>query len=124
MVKGAGAVHLANPDVLVILSGLSFDEDLSFIRNRPVNLTFNRKLVFEAHWYAFTDGQAWVQGNPNQVCGQVASNNCRLWGYLLDLGWPLFMSEFGFDLRGTNINDNRYINCLMAVAAELDLDWA
>ncbi|KAJ1405346.1 Ricin B, lectin domain [Sesbania bispinosa] len=124
MVQGAEAVHAANPNVLVILSGLSFDKDLSFIRNRPVNLTFKGKLVFEVHWYAFTDGQAWVNGNPNQVCGQVTGNMKRMSGYLVDQGWPLFMSEFGVDLRGTNVNDNRYLNCFIAMVAELDLDWA
>ncbi|KAL2343117.1 hypothetical protein Fmac_004402 [Flemingia macrophylla] len=124
MVQGAEAVHAANPDVLIILSGLYFDKDLSFIQNQPVNLSFEGKLVFEAHWYAFSDGQAWVNGNPNQVCGQVAGNMMRNSGFLVNQNWPLFISEFGVDLRGTNINDNRYLNCFMAVAAELDLDWA
>ncbi|XP_027364473.1 glycosyl hydrolase 5 family protein-like [Abrus precatorius] len=124
MVKGAEAVHAANPNVLVILSGLNFDTDLSFINNRPVSLTFKEKLVFEVHRYGFTDGQAWVNGNPNQVCGQVAGNMKKTSGYLVDQGWPLFLSEFGLDLRGTNVNDNRYLNCILAVIAELDLDWA
>ncbi|KAJ6313481.1 hypothetical protein OIU77_014889 [Salix suchowensis] len=35
MQKGAEAVHSANPDVIVILSGLNYDKDLSFLRNRP-----------------------------------------------------------------------------------------
>ena len=43
---------------------------------------------------------------------------------MLDQGWPLFLSEFGLDQRGTNVNDNRYLGCMMGVAAELDLDWA
>ncbi|OIW00378.1 hypothetical protein TanjilG_05728 [Lupinus angustifolius] len=124
MIQGAEAVHAANPDVLVILSGLSFDKDLSFIKNRPVNLSFKGKLVFETHWYGFSDGQAWLSGNPNQVCGQVAGNMKRSSGFLVDQGWPLFVSEFGIDLRGTNVNDNRYFSCFMAVAAELDLDFA
>lgn len=124
MVKGAETVHAANPDVLVILSGLNFDKDLSFIQKRQVNVTFKEKLVFEAHWYAFTDGEAWVNGNPNQVCGQVAGNFMRTSGFLVNQGWPLFISEFGVDLRGTNINDNRYLNCFLTVAAEHDLDWA
>ncbi|TKY67028.1 Endoglucanase E1 [Spatholobus suberectus] len=124
MPKGAEAVHAANPDVLVILSGLNFDTDLSFIRNQAVKLGFNGKLVFEVHWYSFSDGQAWASGNPNQVCGQVTGNVMRRAGFLLDQGWPLFVSEFGVDLRGTSVNDNRYINCFMALAAQLDLDWA
>lgn len=124
MTKGAEAVHAANPDVLVILSGLNFDKDLSFLRNQPVNLSFKGKLVFEVHWYAFTDGNAWASGNPNHVCGQVSGNVLRLSGFLLEQGWPLFVSEFGVDLRGTNVNDNRYLSCFLGFVAEHDLDWA
>ncbi|KAL2343118.1 hypothetical protein Fmac_004403 [Flemingia macrophylla] len=123
MVKGAEAVHAANPNVLVILSGLNFDTDLSFI-NRPVNLTFKGKLVFEVHRYGFTDGQAWVDRNPNEECAKVTKSVKETSGFLLDQGWPLFVSEFGGDLRGTNVNDNRYLNCFMALLADLDLDWA
>ncbi|PON74655.1 1,4-alpha-glucan-branching enzyme [Trema orientale] len=124
MQRGAEAVHSANPDVLVILSGLSYDKDLSFVGNRPVSLTFSGKLVFEVHWYAFTDGRAWESGNPNQVCGTVVNNMMRTSGFLLEKGYPLFVSEFGVDQRGTNVNDNRYLNCFLALAVELDLDWA
>ena len=124
MQEGAEAVHSVNPDVLVILSGLNYDTDLSFIGNRPANLTFTGKLVFEVHWYGFSDGQAWVTGNPNQVCGRVVKNMMRTSGFLVDQGYPLFVSEFGVDQRGTNVNDNRYLNCFLGVAAELDLDWA
>lgn len=124
MVQGAEAVHAANPDVLVIFSGLNFAINLSFIFKRPLNLSFKEKLVFEAHRYSFTDGQAWANENPNKVCGQVTQNLKDTSGYLVDQGYPLIMSEFGGDLRGTNVNDNRYLNCFIAYAAELDLDWA
>jgi hypothetical protein len=108
----------------VILSGLNYDKEFSFLRNRPLSLTFSGKLVFESHWYAFTDGRAWESGNPNQVCGTVVNNIMRQSGFLLEKGFPLFLSEFGVDQRGTNVNDNRYLNCFLALAAELDLDWA
>ncbi|EEF47609.1 glycosyl hydrolase 5 family protein [Ricinus communis] len=124
MEKGAEAVHSANPDVLVILSGLNYDKDFSFLRNRPVNLSFTGKVVFEVHWYGFSDGQAWRSGNPNQVCGRVVDNLMRISGFLLEQGWPMFVSEFGVDQRGTNVNDNRYLGCFIGVAAELDWDWA
>ncbi|TMW88565.1 hypothetical protein EJD97_018388 [Solanum chilense] len=124
MQKGAEAVHAANPDVLVILSGLNFDKDLSFLRQRPINLTLSGKLVFEIHRYSFTDGKSWETGNANQVCGQVLNDVMSRGGFLLDQGYPLFVSEFGADQRGTNVNDNRYFNCFLGLAAELDFDWA
>ena len=65
MQKGAEAVHAANPDVLIILSGLNYHKDCSFLRQKPVNLTFSGKLVCEVHWYGFSDGKAWETGNPN-----------------------------------------------------------
>uniref|UniRef100_A0A0D9W6A6 Glycoside hydrolase family 5 domain-containing protein n=1 Tax=Leersia perrieri TaxID=77586 RepID=A0A0D9W6A6_9ORYZ len=124
MQRGAEAVHAANPGVVVILSGLSFDNDLAFLNSRPVNLTFAGKLAFEVHWYGFSDGQAWRTGNPNEVCARVAASVSRRALYLLDKGWPVFLSEFGVDNRGGNVNDNRYYGCVAAVAADLDLDWA
>ncbi|KAK4429754.1 Glycosyl hydrolase 5 family protein [Sesamum alatum] len=124
MQTGAEAVHSANPNVLVILSGLKYDRDLSFLLNKPVTLTFSNKLVYEVHWYGFSNGQAWATGNPNQVCGQVVADTAMKAGFLLDQGYPLFVSEFGLDMRGTNVNDNRYLNCFMGWAAELDVDWA
>ncbi|XP_021901157.1 uncharacterized protein LOC110817069 [Carica papaya] len=124
MIAGAVSVHEANPNVLVILSGLNYDRDLSFIQSRVINLTFTGKLVFEWHWYAFSDGSAWESGNPNQVCGRAMSNMKSTSEFLLGQGWPLFVSEFGADQRGTNMNDNRYLNCFLGVAADLDLDWA
>ncbi|ONK58170.1 uncharacterized protein A4U43_C09F8940 [Asparagus officinalis] len=124
MEKGAEAVHSMNPNVLVILSGLSFDNDLSYLSNKQVDLSFTEKLVFEFHWYGFSDGQAWAKGNPNKVCGSVKANVMRRAGFLLDQGYPLFLSEFGVDQRGGNVNDNRYLGCILGVVADLDLDWA
>lgn len=124
MQKGAEAVHAANPNVIVILSGLKYDRDLSFLVNKSVSLSFSNKLVFELHWYGFSDGQAWATGNPNQVCGQLVGETMSKAGFLLDQGYPLFLSEFGVDMRGTNVNDNRYLNCFMGWAAELDVEWA
>ncbi|CAL5384198.1 unnamed protein product [Camellia sinensis] len=64
MQKGAEAVHAINPDVLVILSRLTFDKYLSFLIKHPVSLSFTGKLVFELHWYGFSDGLPWKRGQP------------------------------------------------------------
>ncbi|KAM3287375.1 glycosyl hydrolase 5 family protein [Capsicum chacoense] len=124
MQKGAEAVHAANSDILIILSGLSFDKDLSFLHQRPMNLTFSGKLVFEIHRYGFTDGDTWSGKNANQACGEVLNEMVSKGAFVLEQGYPLFVSEFGVDQRGTNVNDNRYFNCFLGLAAELDFDWA
>ncbi len=71
MQKGAEAVHSANPDVLVILSGLNYDTTLWFLQNQPVNLTFTGKLVFEVHRYGFTDDSTWENNWANLACAIV-----------------------------------------------------
>uniref|UniRef100_A0A0E0K1Y0 Glycoside hydrolase family 5 domain-containing protein n=1 Tax=Oryza punctata TaxID=4537 RepID=A0A0E0K1Y0_ORYPU len=128
MQRGAEAVHAANPAALVIMGGLGYDTDLSFLATRPVDVSFaaaeRRKLVFELHWYSFADARAWESENANEVCGRVARGVARRGGFLLDAGFPLFLSEFGADTRGGSRKDDRYLPCAAAVAAELDLDWA
>lgn len=128
MQMGAEAVHAANPAALVIMGGLGYDTDLSFLAARPVDVSFaaaeRGKLVFELHWYSFADARAWESEDANEVCGRVARGVARRGGFLLDAGFPLFLSEFGADTRGGSRKDDRYLPCAAAVAAELDLDWA
>ncbi|KAG8064941.1 hypothetical protein GUJ93_ZPchr0004g39640 [Zizania palustris] len=124
MQQGAEVVHEANPGVLVILSGLDFDNTLSFLFSNPVHLSFTGKLVFEQHWYGFSDEGNWESQNQNDVCGMVVGFIKMKGLFLLQQGWPLFLSEFGFDMSGTHIGDNRYLTCFLSVAAEMDLDWA
>lgn len=124
MQEGAEAIHAVNPKVLVIFSGLYFDNDLSFLSSKQVHLSFTGKLVFEVHWYSFSDSMTWSTLNTNQACAKTSADFMRNAGFLLEKGWPLFMSEFGLDNRGVNDNDNRYFGCVSAKAAELDLDWA
>lgn len=124
MQMGAEAVHSMNPTVLVILSGLDYDKTLTFLYDKQVELTFKGKLVFELHWYGFSDGGDWENGNINVVCGNISNSMLVKGGFLLEQGWPLFLSEFGVDVRGNSQGDNRFLSCFLSVAAELDLDWA
>ncbi|KAE8804819.1 hypothetical protein D1007_19237 [Hordeum vulgare] len=124
MQQGAEAVHAANPNVLVILSGLDFDNSLSFLSPKQVKLSFTGKLVFEQHWYGFSDGTDWENSNQNDACGEAVESIRTKGLFLLQQGWPLFFSEIGFDMSGTHIADNRYLTCFLSVAAEMDLDWA
>jgi hypothetical protein len=128
MQRGAEAVHAANPRALVIMGGLGYGYDLSFLASRQVGVSFaaENKLVFEVHWYSFSDARAWENENANEVCGRTALEFARRGGFLLDRGYPLFLSEFGADFRGGELDrkDARFYPCAAAVVAEHDLDWA
>ncbi|CAN8253709.1 unnamed protein product [Cochlearia groenlandica] len=123
MQQGAEAVHKSNPNLLVIVSGLSFDTDLSFLKTRSLPITFTRKLVFELHRYSFTNTNTWISKNPNEACGEVLKNIEEGGGFNIR-DFPVFFSEFGIDLRGENVNDNKYIGCLLGWLADNDVDWS
>lgn len=125
--RGARTIHRANPDVLVIVSGLSYDTDLSFLAVRSLPSRFDDKLVLEAHWYSFGRRREWETQSPDRVCPDAARGFDAQAGFVArgDEGgsWPLFLSEFGVDQRGTNRADNRFLSCFLTFAAERDLDW-
>ncbi|KAF9603259.1 hypothetical protein IFM89_034592 [Coptis chinensis] len=123
MRDGALVINEENPNVLVIISGLNYDLDLSFLKLPLVNITDGGKLLFEIHHYGVSDGNAWMKNNANEMCGHFRKTFADTATFLME-EYPLFLSEFGGDLRGTNENDNRFLNCMFGIIVELDLDWA
>lgn len=126
MQQGADAIHKENPDFLVIVSGLSFDTNLGFLKTRQLGSNLNNKLVFEAHWYSFGISAEKWEAQTNQLCASVTKTAKDNYLFLTTgkNAFPLVLSEFGPDQRGVNEADNRYISCLLAAVAESDIDWA
>ncbi|KAA8520890.1 hypothetical protein F0562_011563 [Nyssa sinensis] len=128
MMEGATAIHAKNPNVLVIVSGLVYDTDLSFLKRRPMGSNLNHKLVYEAHWYSFSERppEKWLVQPLNQVCANATQRFINLAGFLVQgqNPVPLFVSEFGVDQRGVNRADNCFLGCFLALITEMDLDWA
>lgn len=126
MRQGAEAIHRANPDVLVIVSGLSYDTNLDFLKYTPLEVNIGNKLVYEVHWYPFGNPTEKWLNQTNGFCGTVTQKFLAQSGFL---GFgpnpvPLFLSEFGLDQTGWNEAQNRYLSCLLGLVAERDLDWA
>lgn len=127
MSLGANTVHQANPNLLVIVGGLSYSTDLSFLKNRPFVVKVGNKLVFEGHWYAVGGGpkNRWKVQPLNSVCAKAMQwfdiNN----GFLINgtNSVPLFMTEFGGDQSGVSKVDNKFLTCAIAYACARDLDW-
>ncbi|PWA90189.1 ricin B, lectin domain, Glycoside hydrolase, family 5 [Artemisia annua] len=126
MQQGAVAIHNTNPEILVILSGLDYDSNLGFLKDKPLSINLDSKLVFESHWYPFgQSNEKWV-AQTNEYCGEVTKTFMDNSGFLFlaeKNPVPLFLSEFGIDQRGGDEMLNRYFLCLLATVAEHDIDW-
>ncbi|KAL5096300.1 hypothetical protein RYX36_000627 [Vicia faba] len=98
-----------NPDLLIVISGLNFDNDLSFLKKRTLDLNFTNKLVYEAHIYSFSGNQnSWNLLPVNWVCSSVIEILKDQAGFLIsgDNPVPLFIREFGYDMTSVNSMDN------------------
>lgn len=125
--QGASTIHKHNPDLLIVISGLNFDNDLSFLKKKTLDLNFTNKLVYEAHIYSFSGNQdRWNLQPMNWVCSSVIENLNDQAGFLISGNnpVPLFISEFGYDMTGGNAVDNKFMPCFVSYAASVDLDWS
>ncbi|KAJ1375465.1 Ricin B-like lectin [Sesbania bispinosa] len=125
--QGVETIHKINPDLLIVVSGLNFDNDLSFLKEKSLGLNYTNKLVYEAHIYSFSGNQArWNWLPVNWVCASVIESLENQAGFLLSgkNPVPLFISEFGYDMTGGNPVDNKFLPCFVSYAVSVDLDWS
>lgn len=93
-------MHVANPNLLVVLGGLDFGLDLSRVALHPVVLNVPGKLVYAAHNYLWScpacdnNHTAFVEKLENQ------------WGFIMrnDIA-PVWISEFGTPHTGDGYVD-------------------
>ncbi|KAJ1401579.1 Ricin B-like lectin [Sesbania bispinosa] len=128
MSEGATAVHKENPNVLVFLSGFNYDTDLSFLETRPIDVDIGNKLVYEVHSYAWSAGSRteWIEQPVNKKCAKVINGLNERAGFLMSgvNPRPLVMSEFGIDMTKRDEKNHRFLSCMLAYLAGVDLDWA
>ncbi|KAI1372166.1 glycoside hydrolase family 5 protein [Hypoxylon crocopeplum] len=130
--QGTDAIHSANEDVLIFLSGLNSDQDLSTVVNgtalTPGSATFNlddfsgyaNKLVLELHAY-------------DNILGPGPSNCTVVQEELFNAGFkaltddaknqfPVVLTEFGLEQNGTAAQDP-YISCLLDYVPSRNAGW-
>ncbi|KAI0194288.1 glycoside hydrolase family 5 protein [Xylaria flabelliformis] len=131
--QGANAINSANPDLLIFLSGLDSDKDLSAIVQgtalTPGTSTFNRddfkgyggnKLVLELHVYEN------ILGTPSSNCSvvteQLFSTGFQTLNNSQATQFPLIVTEFGFPQNATT-NKDPYASCLLDYFPEQHIGW-
>lgn len=131
MSQGANAIHKANPNVLVVVSGMNYDTELQFLKKKPLNIDLGNKLVFETHLYSWSGigtlklQDIWTKQPLNRICARTISGIIYRAGFLT-LGknaFPLIFTEFGLDQQGSSEADNKFLTCLQTYLVGRDMDW-
>ncbi|XP_050226449.1 glycosyl hydrolase 5 family protein-like [Mercurialis annua] len=127
ILEGGEAIHRANPDVLIIISGLGYASDLTYLQNKSLGTTFDNKLVYEAHWYPFSwgVGKTWDSEDINGACHDNTEYFVNHTGFVIngENSFPMFLGEFGIDQRGLSRGGEHFMACFNAYAADTDIDW-
>ncbi|KAI9117889.1 hypothetical protein K1719_011031 [Acacia pycnantha] len=104
--------------------------DFTLLKKKGLELEdLGNKLVYEMHLYSFT-GPAqdrWTIQPLNRICADTIESLVNGQSAFLMSGEnaaPLFVSEFGYDMRGLTPSDNNFVPCFAAYAAAADLDWS
>ncbi|KAF3059993.1 putative beta-galactanase protein [Daldinia childiae] len=130
--QGSSAIHKANEDVLIFLSGLDSDLDLSPVVNgtalTPGSATFNKddfsgfanKLVLELHAYDNIFGP----GPSNCTTVQVKLFNAGFKALTdeAENQFPVVLTEFGLVQNGTSAQDP-YVSCLLDYVPSANAGW-
>ncbi|XP_038907078.1 glycosyl hydrolase 5 family protein-like [Benincasa hispida] len=126
--KGSHLIHRENPNLLVMISGINYDNDLSFLKKKPLGYNLNNKVVLEAHLYSFSEEpeSKFLEKPLNVACDHVMERFEREAGFVVDMEnpYPLWLSEFGYNQGGANEAQNRFMSCFLARIIGKDLDWA
>ena len=88
--RGGNAVLSVNPNLLVLVEGVSYAGDLSGVNSLPVTLDVPDRVVYEAHDYSwYTGGYTSYEGWYQEIYPR--------WGYLVTgpSPQPLFVGEYG-----------------------------
>ena len=86
--EAAARIHAINPNLLIIVEGLNYAQDLTGVRTRPVVLQQPNKLVYSAHTYSWFDNGT-----------DYATKMTQQWGYIAQTSnsftAPLWVGEVG-----------------------------
>ncbi|PGH10656.1 hypothetical protein AJ79_05370 [Helicocarpus griseus UAMH5409] len=119
--RGADAVHGANGELLIVIGGVGYATDLSYLGGRPFDRSrYADKVVWEFHHYEWTMAGAGCEARIAEM-GRKA-------GFLLTQGeeytGPLFLSEFGWNQDAATEEERAYYECIVRYMESNDAEWA
>jgi len=125
--RAGNAIGAVNPNMLIFVEGVAsyqgenywWGGNLMGVRDRPIDLAVDNKLVYSAHDYPNSVWpQPWFQGD--NFAASLPAKFDQMWGYIYKEGIaPVYIGEFG-----TNLTDPKDAAWLEAITSYLsgDLD--
>ncbi len=123
--RGGNAVLSVNPALLVFVEGIAYADGLSGVDSLPVELDVARRVVYEAHDYAWFESHASYEDWVERITPR--------WGYLVTgpRPRPLWIGEFGTCYRSVDCvrsdDPEKYgswFGALTRWIATWEVDWA
>lgn len=132
--QGASAIHTANPDLLIIIGGLSYAVDLSFVYSSPLDTSaWPNKTVYEFHAYTWSHSESFNQAltpaaaHSDSQCQALQSDLGHSAGFILKQNeaytGPLWLSEFGVGVAGPSTSDHGWLSCMVDYMTSNDAEW-
>lgn len=101
MQQGGDVIRSANPDLLIVVGGLGYATDLSFLKTKHLGSSLRDKLVYEVHWYSWFSSLPYADPDFNKVCAADMKRVEKGAGFVIGEGQaytgPLIVSEWGVD---------------------------
>lgn len=130
MTQGISAINGNNPNVLILVSGLSYNSDLTFLPGLLKQdgkwadqfTALANKLVFDAHFYSGWYGTVPAPGGD---CSKIFSGlNSKIVSPIQ--GRPLMITEFGMNVTNypNSTKDVAYLECLTQFVNKNKASWA
>jgi hypothetical protein len=110
------AISFTNPRLLVVVSGLHYDMDLTFVRTKSIQdlvpQSIRNKIVYEGHWYS------WSGYGHSTECNQMKVGIQDAWGFILEANHsytaPVWLTEFGTNVDSFT-GDDKFVDCVRSL---------
>jgi endoglucanase len=109
-----------NPNLLIVVEGLNYANDLTGVRTHPIKLKYPNRLVYEAHDYQW-------EYTPYRDCDELQRRGLDPhWGYIFQEGIaPVFVGEWGtcYTPESCVRDASVWMECITWYLWNYDLDW-
>lgn len=115
--QAANAIHKIDDSLLIFIEGLSYANDMTPIKESPIQLDVNNRLVYSFHYYS------WQGLTPLYSYDAFKAGLEEYATFMLEEGQeytaPVWLGEFG-----TNTNDQYWMYLIRYLAETPDVHWA